>query len=90
MYKDIAKARRAFFMVLGGLLVSLAENKKADLNFQRHSMGARFTKKQRQETMKPVYLILAKLIIKQITTQTSAIIRPGIWEPLRLPELLFW
>ena len=38
--------------------------------------------------MKPVYLILAKLIIKQITTQTSAIIRPGIWEPLRLPELL--
>ena len=81
-------------MVLGGLLVSLAENKKADLNFQRHSMGARFTKKQRQETMKPVYLILAKLIlaklIKQITTQTSAIIRPGIWEPLRLPELLFW
>lgn len=37
--------------------------------------------------MKPVYLILAKLIlakliIKQITTQTSAIIRPGIWEPL--------
>ena len=60
------------------------------LNFQRHSMGARFTKKQRQETMKPVYLILAKLIIKQITTQTSAIIRPGIWEPLRLPELLFW
>ena len=45
--------------------------------------------------MKPAYLILAKLIlakliIKQITTQTSAIIRPGIWEPLRLPELLFW
>lgn len=77
-------------MVLGGLLVSLAENKKADLNFQRHSVGARFTKKQRQETMKLVYLILAKLIIKQITTQTSAIIRPGIWEPLRLPELLFW
>lgn len=82
-------------MVLGGLLVSLAENKKADLNFKRHSVGARFTKKQRQETMKPVYLILAKLIlakliIKQITTQTSAIIRPGIWEPLRLPELLFW
>mgnify|MGYP001027767372 FL=1 len=77
-------------MVLGGLLVSLAENKKADLNFQRHSMGARFTKKQRQKTMKPVYLILAKLIIKQITTQTSAIIRPAIWEPLRLPELLFW
>lgn len=82
-------------MVLGGLLASLAENKKADLNFKRHSVGARFTKKQRQETMKPVYLILAKLIlakliIKQITTQTSAIIRPGIWEPLRLPELLFW
>lgn len=77
-------------MALGGLLVSLAENKKADLNFKRHSVGARFTKKQRQETMKPVYLILAKLIIKQITTQTSAIIRPGIWEPLRLPELLFW
>lgn len=77
-------------MVLGGLLVSLAENKKADLDFQRHSMGARFTKKQRQETMKPVYLILAKLIIKQIATQTSAIIRPRIWEPLRLPELLFW
>lgn len=82
-------------MVLGGLLVSLAENKKADLNVQRHSVGAHFTKKQRQETMKPVYLILAKLIlakliIKQITTQTSAIIRPGIWEPLRLPELLFW
>ena len=45
--------------------------------------------------MKPVYLILAKLIlakliIKQITTQTSAIIRPAIWELLRLPELLFW
>lgn len=82
-------------MVLGGLLVSLAENKKADLNVQRYSVGVRFTKKQRQETMKPVYLILAKLIlakliIKQITTQTSAIIRPGIWEPLRLPELLFW
>lgn len=82
-------------MVLGGLLASLAENKKADLNVQRHSVGACFTKKQRQETMKPVYLILAKLIlakliIKQITTQTSAIIRPGIWEPLRLPELLFW
>lgn len=82
-------------MVLGGLLASLAENKKADLNVQRHSVGARFTKKQRQETMKLVYLILAKLIlakliIKQITTQTSAIIRPRIWEPLRLPELLFW
>ena len=82
-------------MVLGGLLISLAENKKADLNVQRHSVGERFTKKQRQETMKLVYLILAKLIlakliIKQITTQTSAIIRPGIWEPLRLPELLFW
>ena len=45
--------------------------------------------------MKPVYLILAKLIlakliIKQITTQTSAIIRPGIVGALRLPELLFW
>lgn len=77
-------------MVLGGLLISLAENKKADLNVQRHSVGTRFTKKQRQETMKLVYLILAKLIIKQITTQTSAIIRPRIWEPLRLPELLFW